>query len=165
MAILRGFFYASMVAFSAFILAPYAILYLSQSLQSPDIGAWRYAGLLIFTPGLTLFYIPVLEFGTKGRGTPAPFDAPTRLVTDGIYRWTRNPMYLGAFLVLLGEGVIYSSIPLALFSLLALALFHVYVVVREEPKLREKFGESYTEYCRRVPRWLPRPLSRRAPKP
>jgi protein-S-isoprenylcysteine O-methyltransferase Ste14 len=128
-AILRGFFYASMVMLSAFVAAPYIIIYLTGWFTSPELGAWRFVGLLFFTPGLTLFYIPVLEFGTKGRGTPAPFDAPVRLVTDGVYGWTRNPMYLGAFLVLLGEGVIFSSIPIIFFSFLT-QCFPVYVVVR-----------------------------------
>lgn len=156
MAILRGFFYASMVALSAFVALPYAVLYLTAALPGLELGGWRYAGFLAFTPGLVLFYLPVLEFGTKGRGTPAPFDAPKRLIVDGIYGWTRNPMYLGGFLVLLGEGLLFASLPLLVVSATALMLFHVYLVAREEPKLREKFGVRYVEYTESVPRWLPR---------
>ncbi|MDP2899473.1 MAG: isoprenylcysteine carboxylmethyltransferase family protein [Candidatus Bathyarchaeota archaeon] len=164
MALLRGFFYATMVALSAFVALPYAVLYLTAALPGLELGGWRYVGLLAFTPGLVLFYLPVLEFGTKGRGTPAPFDAPTHLVVDGVFGWTRNPMYLGAFMVFLGEGLLLASLPLLIVSAAAWVLFHVYVVIREEPKLREKFGAEYTDYVESVPRWLPRPHRRRRPQ-
>ncbi len=156
MTLLRGFFYATMVAISAFVALPYVVLYLTAALPGIELGGWRYVGFLAFTPGLLLFYLPVLEFGTKGHGTPAPFDPTKRLVVDGVFGYLRNPMYLGAFLVLLGEGLLFTSLPLLVVSVVAWVLFHLYVVTREEPRLREKFGIDYVEYTKGVPRWFPR---------
>ncbi|MBW2641992.1 MAG: isoprenylcysteine carboxylmethyltransferase family protein, partial [Deltaproteobacteria bacterium] len=98
----------------------------------------------------------VKDFVVRGRGTPAPFDPPTRLVLLGPYRYVRNPMYVGLFLVLIGETMLYASLFVLLYSLFLVAAAHIFVVFYEEPTLRRKFGESYEKYLRSVPRWLPR---------
>lgn len=116
---------------------------------------------------------PVLAFGgvvaawcigafiVRGRGTPALFDAPRRLVAVGPYRYARNPMYIGGALLLLGFGLYQRSPAIVLFVPAWWLLFHLLVVLYEEAALRSKFGPDYDEYCRRTPRWIPgamRPL-------
>lgn len=95
-------------------------------------------------------------FIIRGRGTPAVFDSPRRLVAVGPYRHVRNPMYIGAGLLLLGFGLLLRSPSIVLFVPAWWLLFHLVVVLYEEGALRGKFGHDYEEYCRRTPRWIPR---------
>ncbi len=120
------------------------------------MGAVRYAGLIPFILGACVSLWCVKDFVVRGRGTPAPFDPPTRLVLQGPYRYVRNPMYIGLFLVLIGESVLYASVFVWLYSLFFVAGAHIFVVFYEESILRRKFGERYGQYLRSVPRWLPR---------
>ena len=91
-------------------------------------------------------------------GTPAPFDPPRRLVISGLYRWVRNPMYLGMGVVLLGEAVTFARLTITMLVMAAIGwcATSLFIVGFEEPVLRAKFGEDYTEYCRHVRRWIPR---------
>ena len=95
----------------------------------------------------------VWDFLTAGRGTLAPFDPPRQLVVRGLYRVTRNPMYNGVVAMLAGEAWLFRSIPLLQYALLMLVIFHLVVVVYEEPMLGAQFGDSYRQYRREVPRW------------
>ena len=97
-------------------------------------------------------------FIVRGRGTPALFDAPRRLVAVGPYRFVRNPMYIGGALLLLGFGLQLQSPAVVLFVPAWWLLFHLVVVLYEEARLRGKFGADYEAYCRRTPRWIPRVL-------
>src|SRR4030081_3531942 len=105
-----------------------------------------FIGIAFFALGAVIVLSCVVVFVVEGRGTPAPFDPPRRFVASGPYRFVRNPMYLGAFLVLSGFGL-YSRSPSVL-GLVALAvlLFHLFVVFVEEPGLESRFGESYRAY-------------------
>jgi protein-S-isoprenylcysteine O-methyltransferase Ste14 len=113
-------------------------------------------GLVPIVLGLGLSAWCVTLFATKGRGTPAPWDAPRRFVALGPYRLVRNPMYLGMGSVILGEAVLFESWPLGLY-LIALALvWHAFVVLWEEPSLERTFRDEYRSYRAVVPRWVPR---------
>ena len=94
-------------------------------------------------------------FVVRGHGTPAPFDAPRRLVAWGPYRYTRNPMYIGGALLLLGFGLFERSPSILVFVPAWWLLFHLLVVFYEEKILRVKFSADYDDYCRRTPRWIP----------
>jgi protein-S-isoprenylcysteine O-methyltransferase Ste14 len=98
----------------------------------------------------------VATFVVIGRGTPAPFDPPRRFVAVGLYRYVRNPMYIGGALLLAGFALYLGSGAALLFCLPWLLLAHVFVLAYEEPALRKKFGAPYENYCRAVPRWIPR---------
>jgi protein-S-isoprenylcysteine O-methyltransferase Ste14 len=91
-----------------------------------------------------------------GRGTPAPFDAPREFVAVGPYKYVRNPMYIGALIVLFGFGLYLHSVSVLLLPFAVFLLVHLFVVLYEEPNLRSRFGPSYEDYCRRVSRWIPR---------
>jgi protein-S-isoprenylcysteine O-methyltransferase Ste14 len=113
-------------------------------------------GLVLAAVGISLAAMCVATFATRGRGTPAPFDAPRAFVATGPYRYVRNPMYVGAFGVLLGSGFIFSSPSIVLLAFGALLLAHTFVLIYEEPTLTAKFGESYLQYKASVRRWIPR---------
>jgi len=97
----------------------------------------------------------VWEFATYGRGTPAPTDAPKRLVIRGLYKYTRNPMYLSVVTMLAGWASLFRSMPLAIYAFVLGVAFQAFVTLYEEPHLRGLFGNQYEDYCARVHRWLP----------
>ena len=103
----------------------------------------------------------VLAFAVIGKGTPAPFDPPRRLVIRGPYRFVRNPMYLGAAVALAGAALFYQSLALLAFVAVFLLLAHLFVVLYEEPTLRRSFGHQYHAYCEHVHRWWPGPVATR----
>ena len=117
-----------------------------------DLIRWIIAGSLILI-GLALFVAAVRNF--LRAGTPLPTNQPTRaLVTTGIHGWTRNPIYLGMFLVYGGIGIAARS-PWTLILTLPLAIAIRYgVVAREEAYLERRFGDAYREYKARVRRWV-----------
>lgn len=119
--------------------------------------AWRYLGLLPLLAGVAIYVWCVADFATAGRGTPAPIDPPKDLVSRGLYRYTRNPMYVGVLAVIVGQAWLFASAPLALYALAVFTGFHLFVLGYEEPTLRKSFGTAYERYCAHVPRWLPRP--------
>jgi len=113
-------------------------------------------GAVLIAAGAIALLACIVEFALRGRGTLAPIDPPRRFVATGLYRFTRNPMYVAVVTVLAGEALAWSSTALAGYAVLMLVVFHLFVVAWEEPALRRQFGESYVDYCRRVPRWLGR---------
>ena len=100
----------------------------------------------------------VWDFGWTGRGTPAPFIPPQRLVVVGFYRYVRNPMYVGFITGWFGLWIVFGHANLGLIAAVAglIVGIHLFVVLYEEPTLRGKFGHDYEEYCRNVRRWWPR---------
>ncbi|MBI4408473.1 MAG: isoprenylcysteine carboxylmethyltransferase family protein [Gemmatimonadetes bacterium] len=120
-----------------------------------ELEGWRWVGLPLSTAGAAIFFWCLWHFARTGRGTPAPIDPPKVLVVRGLYRHTRNPMYVGVGLVLLGEAALYASGVLLAYALGVLTAFHGFVLLYEEPTLRRKFGPAYDDYRRAVPRWLP----------
>jgi len=95
-------------------------------------------------------------FISIARGTPWPFDPPRKLVVAGPYRFVRNPMEVGFFLILLGEALLFRSIAVVAYWLIGLAILYLRGVLFEEPGLRRRFGAAYGRYRKSVPRWIPR---------
>ncbi len=124
--------------------------------------AWRWLGLVPLSVGLAIYVWCVADFALAGRGTPAPIDPPKELVVRGLYRVTRNPMYVGVLSVITGESWLFGSVPLAFYTVSVFAGFHCFVLGYEEPALRRSFGEAYQRYCAAVPRWLPHAYRRGA---
>jgi protein-S-isoprenylcysteine O-methyltransferase Ste14 len=122
----------------------------------PEIG-----GLLIGSVGAAVALSCVFTFAFIGKGTPAPFDPPRRLVVRGPYRFVRNPMYIGAALAVAGAALFYESVALVVFVAGFLLVTHLFVVLYEEPTLRRTFGPEYESYCQRVHRWRPMVASHR----
>ena len=114
------------------------------------------AGAGLVAVGLVLFVASLRRFDREGSGTLAPWDPPRRLVVHGPYAYVRNPMISGVVFVLLGEALLLLSQPHLEWALLFLLINAVFIPLLEEPLLRERFGDEYREYCRHVPRLLPR---------
>ena len=121
----------------------------------PVWGVAQYAALLPLACGCAVYFCCLWDFAAFGRGTPAPVDAPRRLVVRGLYRYVRNPMYVGILSILLGEALLFASQRLFAYTAVAFIFYFLVVVFYEEPTLRRKFGESYRRYCKSVPRWIP----------
>lgn len=140
---------------SVTVLIPYWLL--SRAADSDHFGfGWvRFAGILPIIVGAGLYLRCIWGFGSEGKGTPAPIDPPKHLVVRGPYRFVRNPMYLGIYLILAGEGVLFESRSLLVLLLVFFTASFLFVLLYEEPALLRKFGESYEEYRRTVPRWIP----------
>ena len=120
------------------------------------------AGCMLLLLGASIYAWCVWDFATFGRGTPAPIDAPKRLVVRGLYRYTRNPMYTGVLTVILGWAVLFGAFELVLYVVVVGTFFQSFIVLYEEPHLRAEFGSEYERYCARVGRWLPGLRPRRA---
>ncbi|MBI3329819.1 MAG: isoprenylcysteine carboxylmethyltransferase family protein [Nitrospinae bacterium] len=118
-------------------------------------GSREYGALLPLSVGAAIYFRCVWDFARAGRGTPAPIDAPKVLVVRGLYQYVRNPIYLGVLLVVLGWVVYFGSFAVLLYGAGLSLLFHLFVVLVEEPMLERRFGESYERYCRAVHRWVP----------
>jgi protein-S-isoprenylcysteine O-methyltransferase Ste14 len=82
---------------------------------------------------------------------------PTRhLVVTGLYRYVRNPMYVAVLSTILGEALILGNVTLVEYAGLVWLLFHLFVLIYEEPVLSANFGSEYKLFCTEVPRWIPR---------
>jgi protein-S-isoprenylcysteine O-methyltransferase Ste14 len=151
--LIRALTYATLFAGFLLWFVPARIL-ATGGLRAPgSFGLLQTIGVLVGLVGLALAVSSVLAFATLGRGTPAPFDPPRRLVVRGPYRVLRNPMYLGAALWVLGLAMFYRSPWLVLYAAVFIGIAHAFVRLYEEPTLQRMFGDAYREYCQRVRRW------------
>ena len=121
-----------------------------------EIGWEQVSGLVVGTFGAVIALWCILTFALVGKGTPAPFDPPRKLVIRGPYRFVRNPMYTGATIALTGASIYYQSASLLAYAGVFLLICHIFVVMYEEPTLRQTFERDYEEYCGRVKRWWPK---------
>jgi protein-S-isoprenylcysteine O-methyltransferase Ste14 len=112
------------------------------------------AGLALLAIGFASLLWCVRDFYVAGRGTLAPWAPPARLVVRGLYRHSRNPMYLAVLLMLVGWAVSYASTTLWLYASAVALLFHWRVRRHEEPYLARTHGDAWRAYASRVPRWL-----------
>lgn len=125
--------------------------------QWPADWQWHNtAGAGLFAVGAVVYLHCLWLFATRGRGTPAPFDAPRKLVWRGLYKWVRNPMYLGVLALVAGETLFLRSNHILVYLVCLACSFQLFVVGYEEDALRRQFGAMYEDYRRAVPRWLPR---------
>jgi protein-S-isoprenylcysteine O-methyltransferase Ste14 len=131
---------------------------LSSRFTWPDLAqcGWRCVGLVPILLGVALYLWCAWGFTFVGKGTPAPFDPPKKLVARGPYRFVRNPMYLAVLLIVGGQALLFLSAELIAYAALLFPGFHLWVIFYEEPTLRRKFGDSYKQYCQAVPRWIPK---------
>ena len=133
---------------------PYQLAMLNAS--SFDFGISRYLPFPLWLLGTAIIIWCSIDMIQKGKGTPAHLDPPKKLIVNGLYRYVRNPIYLGALLVLLGYILWFGSGLIVIYFLMFLMAYQILITLIEEPILRNTFGQDYEEYCRRVPRWIPR---------
>lgn len=143
------------------VLVPGIILYASRksALAADPAGpghALLWLGLATATAGMALAGWTVSLFTRFGRGTPAPWNPPQKLVVRGPYRYVRNPMITGALLILAAETMVFRSWPLCAWLVFFFLANGVYFPLVEEKGLEKRFGNTYRQYKEKVPRWIPR---------
>lgn len=147
------------VFFSMLILVVAGSLYMDRMLELPKLLAGppgSLIGVILAAVGLVVWAWCVLWF-SKAKGTPVPFNPPSELVTVGPYAWSRNPMLTGVFAFLFGIGFFLHSASMVFVWVPVFVAFNVLELkLIEEPELERRFGESYIEYRRRVPMFVPR---------
>src|SRR5438034_11016159 len=153
--LVRAVTYAALFIGLVLIYVPARLLSWSGIVRPAAIEVPQVAGMVIGAAGAAVALWCIFTFASIGRGTPAPFDPPRRLVIQGPYRFVRNPMYIGAGLALAGAALFYESLPLLGYSCLFFLVTHLFVVSYEEPALRRTFGQEYEAYCDRIRRWWP----------
>ena len=127
-------------------------------LEAPFFGMppFRLAGGILIVLGAVGLLDSFIRFAVQGEGTPAPVFPTRHLVITGLYRYVRNPMYLAVMSAVLGQGLLLGNATLLEYGALVWLLFHIFVLVYEEPTLRASFGAEYIVFCAEVPRWIPR---------
>ncbi|SVB57461.1 uncharacterized protein METZ01_LOCUS210315, partial [marine metagenome] len=146
--------------FNVMVIIPALILWISDQFQSYQfrIIPVVVGGVLILV-GLYTIWITVSLFTDYGKGTPAPYAPPKILVIIGIYKYVRNPMMIGVWSVLFGEAILFFSFWVLIWFLIFFTASILFVTLWEEGDLESRFGESYREYKKKVPRWIPRRFS------
>lgn len=124
--------------------------------QEAADGVLMVLSVCLMAIGAAIYGRCVWDFVSFGKGTPFPIDAPKRLVIRGLYRYSRNPMYVGLITMVAGWAILFGSIILVGYGVFLFAFFSVFVHFHEEPHLSREFGDEYEAYKARVGRWLPR---------
>ncbi len=137
------------------VLIPWMILRGGGIAMPESWGMQQYAALSTLGIGVATYFWCAWDFVASGRGIPFPIDHPRHLVVRGLYRYVRNPMYLGVLCVLVGEAGFLQSRALFIYAVTWFMIIHMVVLLHEEPTLRTKFGAEYRDYARSVRRWLP----------
>jgi protein-S-isoprenylcysteine O-methyltransferase Ste14 len=153
--LVRAITYVALFIGLLFIYLPGRLISWSGIAQPEGTGKPQIAGMLVGGIGAVIALWCIFAFVFVGKGTPAPFDPPRRLVIRGPYRFVRNPMYIGAGLGLAGAAISYESISIAIYTALFLITAHLFVISYEEPTLQRMFGSEYEAYCASVRRWWP----------
>lgn len=153
---IRAHLYGGLVIGIFLVLFPVLLKPLDDSIPLTLPGFLRYVGVLVFLVGATLMYTSFWLFVTRGGATTFPTDPPKELLIVGPYRYVRNPMYIGDFMVLLGAALYFTSPIILLYTAALGFVTHLYVTSFEEPELEKRYGEHYEEYKTTVPRWIPR---------
>jgi protein-S-isoprenylcysteine O-methyltransferase Ste14 len=125
-----------------------------QSLVSHPFHFLQYVGIVIGFLGILIMTHCIIRFATDGQGTLSPADPTKRLVISGLYQYSRNPMYVGVMLILIGEAVFCQSLGLWVYCAVIFIAFQLFIVFWEEPRLTNDFGGEYEDYCRKVRRWV-----------
>ena len=153
--LVRAVTYAALFIGFVLVYLPSRFLSWSGIVAPARTGAPQVAGVIMVTIGTAIALWCVFTFVFIGKGTPAPFDPPRKLVVRGPYRFVRNPMYIGAGMTLAGAALYYQSLSILIYTALFFVITHLFVVLYEEPTLRGTFGDDYETYFQRVKRWLP----------
>lgn len=111
-------------------------------------------GLAVVAIGSAGLLWCVRDFYVSGKGTLAPWAPPKELVVVGLYRHSRNPMYVSVVMILVGWATAFASAGLLAYALAVAVAFHLRVVLGEEPWLARTHGAAWERYIRRTRRWL-----------
>jgi protein-S-isoprenylcysteine O-methyltransferase Ste14 len=121
-----------------------------------DVDLTRILGGILIIAGVPGLVDSFARFALEGLGTPAPIAPTQRLVVTGLYRYVRNPIYIAVVAVIFGQALLFGDWRLLWYGALLWLAFHLFVVMYEEPTLKESFGAEYEAFRINVPRWIPR---------
>ena len=152
--LLKNLVFTVLVPGTVAVLIPYQIVSRGATAR-PPAAAFAVA-MPVAALGLAIYFWCLWDFAITGRGTPAPIDPPKVLVVRGLYRYVRNPMYLGVLSIIAGWNLAFRTSALLQYGIAVAIAFHLFVLLLEEPLLRHQFGAAYESYLRTVPRWIPR---------
>jgi protein-S-isoprenylcysteine O-methyltransferase Ste14 len=138
----------------AFLACPGTIAFLVPWLLRPVGARVERGGIPILAAGVGLLLWCVRDFYVAGRGSLAPWAPPIRLVTIGLYRFSRNPMYIAVLITLCGWATMFASRRLWIYAAALGVAFHLRVILGEEPWLARTHGAEWATYRTQVPRWL-----------
>jgi len=134
------------------IFIPYVLhIYFDSNYQ---VGVVNWVGIPIFIAGLFIMFWCIYAFILTGKGTLSPAAPTKQLVTRGLYNYSRNPMYVGVLLMIIGEALYFGSVALFAYLMIVTIGFHLFITLAEEPRLQREFGLAYKEYKQRVRRWV-----------
>jgi protein-S-isoprenylcysteine O-methyltransferase Ste14 len=136
-------------------LAPWWISHWQFDRPFLGLTLFRLAGGILLALGLAGLLECFGRFALQGIGTPAPVFPTRHLVITGMYRHVRNPMYVAVVAAIVGQALLFGNVGLLEYGALVWLLFHLFVLIYEEPTLRSTFGPEYAEFCAKVPRWIP----------
>jgi len=120
------------------------------------MAAFQVMGGLLIIAGLPVLLDSFARFAFQGLGTPAPIFPTRHLVVSGLFRYVRNPMYVAVVSLILGQGLFFGSVRVLAYGIAVWVGFYLFVLIYEEPTLRNAYGPEYEEFCANVPRWIPR---------
>ncbi len=136
-------------------LVPYLLFrYFGYEIVPTHLSTRHYIAATVFLGGFAIMTACILRFATEGKGTLSPLDPTKRLVINGLYRYSRNPMYVGVMTMLTGEVLFWWSIELAVYAVGIFGVFNAFIMLHEEPRLRREFGPEFEDYASRVGRWI-----------
>jgi len=141
-------------ALSAFLLLPGMVAFVVPWLLRPQPFHVNALGAPILAIGVAALLWCVRDFYVAGRGSLAPWSPPKNLVIVGLYRLSRNPMYVAVLLILAGWATLFGSRTLWIYAACVAFAVHLRVVFGEEPWLAKTHGTAWDDYRARVPRWL-----------
>lgn len=143
-------------AVAVFLLFPIMFIKVNIYYSFPMFSSWLFKiiGIVLLFFGCAFYLNCFVLFRLVGKGTPVPVSPPKNLVVKGIYKITRNPMYINIIVILIGYFFILGYLSLLFYLILVAVFFHLFIVFYEEPVLKKKFGEKYINYCKNTPRWL-----------
>lgn len=153
MTVLKSLLY---LVLEAGVFALYVPLGLLRTGPRLELGIFSYFAMPLWLAGSIVILRCFWDFTFRGRGTPMPTDPPKELVVTGFYRYVRNPIYAGVFMIFLGHFLWFGYWSLLLYTALSFLGVHLFIITYEEPTLKKKFGAAYENYLKRVPRWIPR---------
>jgi len=142
--------------FCFFILGPLLTIALNDYYHLPIYSSivLKIIGVLLILIGSGIFLYCSHIFSVFGFGTPVPIEPPKQLMQEGIFSYSRNPIYIGYILILLGEFFLFGHSLLLIYSILSFLVLHFYIIYFEERGLENRFGIVYRQYKKNVPRWF-----------